>query len=142
MAAPKGEKELNKLFDEIIIEIAENGKAAISALKGRMSTSTFYELLKEDEKSKRYARATEMRADRMAEEMLKIADDNGEDVIIMEDGREVTNHDVINRARLRVDTRKFLLAKMNPKKFGDKIDVTSDNKPITTKIIFEDSEND
>lgn len=130
MAAPKGKKTLDILFDEIIIDISENGKSAISALQGRMSTQTFYALLKDDEKSKRYARATEMRADRMAEDIINIADSVGDDLITLPDGRELENQKVISRDKLRVDSRKWLLAKLHPKKYGDKMDVTTDGNPI------------
>lgn len=111
----------DELFDQIIEDIIENKSAVRNAIKGRMSTMKFYELLEDETKAKRYARATEIRADKMAEETLQIADSVGEDVIVLEDGREVVNHNVINRDRLRVDTRKWLMAKMFPKKFGDKI---------------------
>jgi hypothetical protein len=132
MAAPKGDKALDRMFDDVITDIAENGTSAIAALKKvKMSTATFYKLLRDDEKLKRYARATEMRAEVMAEEILTIADNTGGDIITLPDGREVTNHEVVNRDRLRVDARKWLLAKLQPKKYGDKIDVTSGNEPIT-----------
>ena len=133
MAAPKGEKELERLFGLVITDISENGTSAISALrKVKMSTATFYKLLRDEEKLKRYARATELRAEIMAEEILTIADNTGGDTITLPDGREVTNHEVVNRDRLRVDARKWLLAKLQPKKYGDKIDVTSGNEPIKT----------
>ena len=47
-----------------------------------------------------------------------------------EDGKVVTNHNVIQRDRLRVDARKWALSKMNPKKYGDKVDVTSGGEKI------------
>jgi hypothetical protein len=134
MAAPKGKKTLDSLFDEVMIDIAESGMAAITALKGKMSVSTFYDLLKDSEKSKRYARATEMRADRIAEEIMTIADNQEGDVYKNADGVEFINHNVINRARLRVDSRKWILAKMNPKKYGDKIDMTSGNEKIESGL--------
>ena len=43
--------------------------------------------------------------------------------IIDKDGNEVVNHNVIQRDRLRVDTRKWYLSKLNPKKYSDKIQV-------------------
>jgi hypothetical protein len=130
MAAPKGEKELSKLFDEIITDISENGMSAITAMKGKMSSATFYELLKDKEKLNKYARATEMRADIMADEILEISDNVGGDIMTMKDGREVVDNAVVQRDRLRVDARKWLLAKLQPKKYGDKLDITSDNEPI------------
>jgi hypothetical protein len=126
------DKTLQELFDEIIIEISETGCSAISAIKNRMATASFYSLLKDNtDNLNNYARATELRADRMAEEMLSIADNIGGDMITLPDGREVVDQAVVNRDRLRVDSRKWLLSKMNPKKFGEKIDMTSGGEKIT-----------
>ena len=37
--------------------------------------------------------------------------------------RKLQDHEHIQRARLRVDTRKWMLSKMLPKLYGDKLDV-------------------
>ncbi len=53
-----------------------------------------------------YAHAREAQMDAMAEEIIDIADtENSEDV---------------QRAKLRIDTRKWLMSKMAPKRYGDK----------------------
>lgn len=67
-----------------------------------------------------YVRARDLGLDAMADEILDISDDNSRDVAVDEDGNEVINHDVVNRARLRVDTRKWYLSKLAPKKYGDR----------------------
>lgn len=72
--------------------------------------------------SDQYARAREAQADKLAEDILAIADDGSNDTYQTENG-EVTNHDVIARSRLRVDARKWLAGKMAPKKYGDKLAV-------------------
>ena len=41
----------------------------------------------------------------------------------------------MNRDRLRVDTLKWKLARMQPKKFGDKMDVTSDGQKIGLNFL-------
>jgi hypothetical protein len=140
MAAPKGKETLDKLFDEIIVDIAEKGMSAIAALKGRMSTQTFYVLLEDEEKSKRYARATEMRSDVMANEILEISDNVGGDMIKLPDGREVVDNAVVQRDRLRVDSRKWLLAKLHPKKYGEKLDVTSNQESISSITLIKGNE--
>jgi hypothetical protein len=57
---------------------------------------------------------------------LQIADESGFDAEIVTDaqGRQKVqiNGEAVNRARLRVDTRLKLLAKWNPKRYGDKIE--------------------
>lgn len=72
-----------------------------------------------------YAGAREAQADYFAEEILEIADDRTNDWMERQrsDGstEEVENREVLNRSRLRVDTRKWLMARMAPKKYGDKI---------------------
>jgi hypothetical protein len=138
MAAPKGKEEINKLFDEIINDISENGKSVTASLKNRMSSQTFFALLDDEERSKRYARACELRADLMADDIIDIADNTGDDIITLQDGREVANHEVINRDRLRVDSRKWLLSKLQPKKYGDKIDVAHSGG-ITLNFDSDDS---
>ncbi len=70
--------------------------------------------------SGRYARARDIGLEIMADETLEIADDGRSDLTITPDGREVVNSEVVQRSRLRVDTRKWLLSKRLPKTYGDK----------------------
>lgn len=72
-----------------------------------------------------YARAREQQMEAMAEETLDIADETNRDTIIKKgkDGSEYEAPDAewIARSKLRVDTRKWLMSKLAPKKYGDKI---------------------
>ena len=117
------DKDKDNIFEYVCQEI-EKGKALRNVLKDENmpSTSTFYQWLDNDEvKAKQYARATEVRADIIFDDILAIADENTNDTSINENGIEVVNNDVIQRSRLRIDARKWVLSKLNPKKFGDKI---------------------
>lgn len=71
--------------------------------------------------SEQYARAREAQADKLAEEALQIADDGRSDTCVDGDGNVKTDTEVIQRSKLRVDTRKWLASKMAPKKYGDKV---------------------
>jgi DNA-directed RNA polymerase subunit F len=74
----------------------------------------------------KYTRARESQADYMADEILEIADDSSEDTrTIVKDGEiiEVENADYINRCKLRIESRKWVAAKLRPKKYGDKVDI-------------------
>ena len=71
-----------------------------------------------------YARAKDEQADSLVEEMLDIADDKTKDTVSTEFG-ESGNAVAVARARLQIDTRKFIAAKLKPKKYGDKLDLTS-----------------
>jgi Bacteriophage Sf6, terminase small subunit-like len=58
----------------------------------------------------------------LADELLEIADDGRNDWLERE-GVPVINGEAIARSRLRVDTRKWLLAKALPKIYGDRLEV-------------------
>jgi hypothetical protein len=68
-----------------------------------------------------FARAREEGEDYLAAECLEIADDGRRDYHVSDDGREVVDHDHIQRSKLRIETRLKLLAKWNPKKYGDRL---------------------
>lgn len=80
------------------------------------------------------ARARDMGFDALAEEALEIADDGTNDYVTRKnaDGTEYEafNAEHVQRSKLRVETRLKLLAKWNPKKYGDKLDVTSGGEKI------------
>ena len=82
-----------------------------------------------------YAHAREMQADRFAEEILEIADDGSGDWSTDKDGKKTLDHEHVQRSRLRIDTRKWLMARMAPKKYGDKMQHTGDGGgPIRTEV--------
>ncbi|AGO47355.1 phage terminase small subunit [Cellulophaga phage phi19:1] len=89
-------------------------------------------LSEDDNLSTQYACACEERADSIFEEILDIADESTRDKKVLEDGREVVDSEVVQRSRLRIDARKWMLSKMQPKKYGDKVDVVSDGEKINT----------
>ena len=60
----------------------------------------------------------------MVDEIIEIADDSSQDNIINKQGQIICNNESINRARLRIDTRKWIASKLAPKIYGDKIDNT------------------
>ena len=84
---------------------------------------------KDDDLLRAIARARDTGHDVIAMEALAIADDAANDTIKTEHG-DKPNSEWITRSRLRVDTRLKLLAKWNPKRYGDRIDVTSGGEKI------------
>lgn len=126
-------QHIDDWFEFIINEI-EKGESLRSALNtnGAPSSSVFYGWLNSDEEKKqRYARACEIREEKIFDEILEIADKQGEDIIETDEGKTI-NHNVIQRNRLQIDARKWMLGKMNPKKYGEKVDVTSQGEKINT----------
>lgn len=140
MAYSPEEKEniLNDIFQSI-----ENGNSLRKSLSIiGISSSTFFIWIEGDEaKSKQYARATELRAEALLDEMFDIVDDTSNDVMEVDLGDGVvntrTNNEVIQRSRLRYDARKWLVSKLNPKKYGDKTILSGDeDNPISIAPII------
>jgi hypothetical protein len=71
----------------------------------------------------------------MAEDILDISDDGTNDYMETDDGKLQYNGDSVQRAKLRVDTRKWLMAKMKPKVYGDKLDMTTNGKDLPTPLL-------
>lgn len=131
-----------KLFDEIMI-LLEKGDSLSDVLKSSEkypSRPTFYKFLKDNqERLNKYARATSIRADYLFDQIIEISDNTIEGVVIETDDNGRTKEkkgDMLGHRKLQIDSRKWVLSKMNPKKYGDKIDVTSDDEPIGLEINF------
>lgn len=139
-------KEIDKAKEKIIQRML-NGKSLKSILdsdKSLPSRPIVYEWLNsanskyDEEFLNNYTQATQDRADYLVEEIISIADDQENDVYEDDEGNEQTNHNVINRSRLRVDARKWVAGKMKPKKYGDKLDLTSKGEKINIPLLTND----
>ena len=88
----------------------------------------------------RYARAREAQAEAWSDAIVAIADDGSRDtkVITRKDGTEdeVADYEWMNRSRLRVDTRKWLMAKLHPTRYGDSLELRG-NAAAPLVIQFE-----
>lgn len=93
------------------------------------------------ELSARIARAREDGEEIIAAGCLEIADDSRNDWV-EKFGKEGEfagwqfNAEHVQRSKLRIETRLKLLAKWNPKKYGDKVDVVVTNQP---RVNFKDA---
>lgn len=137
-------KQIEETFTEICRQIAEEGKSlrAVIRSKDMPNSETFYKWLELDKiKSKQYTRATNNRADVLFEEILEIADKQDKDVYTNSDGFECVDHNVHARSKIMIDARKWMLGKMQPKKYSDKIQV--DTNSFEEQPLFPDvSKND
>ena len=79
-----------------------------------------------------YAAARDDGFDKIALETLQIADTpvEGKRVKVSADGTETVTEDALGHRKLQIDTRRWLLARWDPKRYGDKIEanVTADVK--------------
>jgi hypothetical protein len=89
-----------------------------------------------------YAQAREDQAEYWAEEILAISDDGSNDWVEREtkSGNIITvvDHEHIARSKLRVDTRRWLMSKLLPKKYGERLMAEHsgpDGGPIETSDV-------
>lgn len=79
-----------------------------------------------------YARAKVDQIDVLVDEIIEISDDDSRDTIIKTDNKgheyEACNNEWLQRSRLRVDTRKWLAAKLKPKTYGEQKEPEDTNK--------------
>jgi hypothetical protein len=89
----------------------------------------------------KYTRAREAQAEVLADEIIAIADGDEHDTIITEDGIQ-KNREVIERSRIKIDARKWVAAKLLPKKYGDKLEINDVSKAKTLVMIVTDGDID
>lgn len=88
--------------------------------------------------SPQYMRARDIALDMMADDILEIADTQEIGLTITEKptGTESRKGDMIEHRRLRIDTRKWYLSKLAPKRYGDKVELSGPNGgAIPVKIV-------
>jgi len=132
---PNGRKLRTKENADLIIDLVEQGNGLPAIAKQlQCDPSAIGHWLREDEVNggreiaQRYARATEFRWDQMAEGLLELVQ---RDCTV--DGKP--DNALVQQLRLDVDTRKWLLSKMSPRRFGDRVEISGDpSAPIVSRI--------
>jgi hypothetical protein len=129
-ATPKAEKE--KKITEVLAGMRNGLSLRQSSENANVKAQTFLSWVDQDkELSEQYARARSDMIDKIADDIIKIAD---EEMIPTGEGK--VDNAMVQKQRLRVDTRKWLLSKLAPKKYGDKLELTGDDKsPLTIQRI-------
>lgn len=128
-------------FDAILARITR-GESATKACKAEHTgKDTFWERIgADDDAANRYARAKSRGLEGLADESIDIADLVGQPImdkdgnVVMWTNPETGEHEpllvvsneAIQHARLRIDTRKWLLAKLLPKKYGERTTIAGD----------------
>lgn len=111
-----------ELADEICAKIASNGKGIKLLCTENShwpSKDTIFEWLKNySDFSDQYVQAKQFQIETFIDDILEIADDASQDLVTNEHGNLVSNNSSIVRARLRIDTRKWLASKLVPKTYG------------------------
>jgi hypothetical protein len=125
-----------ELLDAIFAGISLGKSARAMCIEVGISQRVLWNWLASDEELMRqYLRAKELCVDAYAEEIIEISDDGARDMYVDEKGREVTNREVIARAQLRIDARKWYVARLAPKKYGDKLPVTHEAADAKKSVV-------
>lgn len=128
------------LSDQICAQIADGQSLrTICRAEGMPDKSTVFRWLRIHTSFRdQYTRAREAAADAFVEEMLDIADEGSNDWMELNDGENVSyrvNGEAINRSRLRVDTRKWIASRLQPKKYGERQQVEHSGSLTLTQLI-------
>ena len=121
---PRPAKRTTDLVDEIIRRVSDGETLTSACADNGITTQAFRNWLHEDEAlALRFARARVEGFDAIADKCVAIADDQS-----AED---------IQRSKLQVETRLKLLAKWDPKRYGDKIQHTGEGGgPIQVQVYI------
>jgi transposase len=124
-----------KLMETIFDAIA-NGKSTRAVCKEiGISTTTFFRWARNDrEFQHQYACAKRFCADFFVEDIIEIADDDSRDTYIDEKGREVVDHEVIARSKIRIEARQWAATRLNSRKYNLPMLESTDEKPTTRRI--------
>jgi hypothetical protein len=121
---PKDRRSYSTVIADEVCALVAEGKSLrqITELPGMPSRRAVqYWLTRFPDFKEKYECAMMLCAEFWAHEIIEISDDSAGDYVITEDGRRVVDHENINRSRLKVDSRKWLLSKLLPKRYGDRI---------------------
>lgn len=122
------------LVDEILERIMSGESVnAICSEPGMPARKSFYMWIIEDDKLReRYESALNARVHSMSEDLLDIAD-----AAVPTTPMGTTDTGAVAKQRLQVDTRKWLLSKLVPKKYGDRVDHTSSDGSMSPPQAIE-----
>lgn len=148
MTVATNAREESDILAAIFARVAEGGAAVTACAEEGMNPRTFWRRIAADEKIRsEYEAALRARAHVYAEEIVFLSDERPDMVDASEGGD--TNHKAggsrvdtgyVAWQKLRVDSRKWVISKLLPKKYADKLDLTHagpDGGPVQAKVIVE-----
>ena len=130
--ATKPERDKDAIC-QAVLQGMRDGLSAFKACQAAgVPQSTFNRWVDADAKlAEDYAHAREDLIERMANEVLELADSE-----VPETGDGKRDWQAIQQRKLQVDSRKWLLSKLAPKKYGDRLELTGDKEnPLQMQTI-------
>jgi hypothetical protein len=136
----EAQEERERKFNLIITDIETKGKGVNTACKKyKLDPRTFFNLVDKDPfLLQQYTRALELKADVIAERIVRNSHNRVNDFYIDAEGNNRPNPVAVQRDRLMLDADKWLLSKIAPKKYGDKLTLDGEVKtgaPLTIENI-------
>ena len=122
----------------VVLQEIGNGSSLITAIKkdGYPTYDAFQRHLRAHPETRRlYDEAIEARADYLAESLIDISEEKPPEGL---DGPQLSAW--INQMKIRIDTRKWTAAKLRPKAWGDKIDVSVTHTQISIVSALREAE--
>jgi len=135
-------KEKGDRICELLVE-GRSLRSICATERGMPSASVVCRWLGEDEAFRRqYARAREAQADALVDETLDIVDDARNDWMEVHSkaGESLgykLNGEAISRSKLRVEQRRWLAARLAPKKYGDKAEANTEPPVDSLQVLFD-----
>ena len=128
-----------KIVWPTILEAIANGAALSTALKCASPSPSYawakMQLRNKPELKLAYQQAVEDRADRLAEELMELADTP------IPQGLDGPSRSAwVQQMRLRVDVRKWAASKLKPKTYGDRLDLSVTHEPISIIAALESAQ--
>jgi hypothetical protein len=124
MAAIKNRAELAELVPEYM---AEGFSMRQSCLKAGLTAQTFLRAVDASpELAERYAQARGALLDAMVDQILTLAD---APVPLLDNG--ATDPGLVRQRQLQIDARRWVLSKLAPNKYGDRLDVSVSDARIS-----------
>lgn len=135
-----GSRYTTSLSIEICAELAEGKPLRQICREKKLAWRTIYDWIEaHKEFAALFARSRDLGMDAIAEETLEIANTPLMGVIktYKADGSvEAKEEDMLGHRKLQIDTRLKLLAKWNPKKWGDKVETTHRGDPTAPVALI------
>ena len=129
-AIPEAEKQ--QKINKVLTQMRDGNSLRQAAEMAGVARQTFLDWVDKDEElSGHYAQARAAMIDKIADDIMTIADEE-----LIPTGEGKVDNAMVQKQRLRVETRKWLLSKLAHKKYGDKLELTGDDKsPLTIQRI-------
>jgi hypothetical protein len=136
--SPRRRIDPERVWPQVLEDIASGASLTAALQRLRPSPSYWWakdQLRRNPELRARYKEACEDRADRLAEELLELSD-----CPIPPDLDGPGRSAFVQQLRLRVDARKWIAAKLRPRAYGERLDVSVQETRISITAVLAEAE--